>query len=192
MMAKILQTSTFCVLALVLSVFSYTYISNANVLISDMTVTRNEDNGLNSSSIHTGSINGNYEIIICGIDTEGENPFFLPTPGSWNELDNSTCDGPVCHMGIWAREISSSESEEINCSWQAGSTAFVAATVRYSSVDTDNPIIDMACSEFVDGNYIVDPVSSEPGAQLLNIQLTVTSGVSGEPFVNFDSASGLL
>ncbi len=188
---KILRSGLPGIFALVLSTLGFAYVSNAAVLISDMTVARDEGAGLNSGSIDTGSGSGNFEIILCGIDVAAENPFSLPFPGSWDELNNSVCQGPLCQLGIWAREVSSTQSEGINCSWLNGSGAFVAATIRYSNVDTEDPIIDMACSEFIDGNYVIGPVGSEPGAQLVNIQLLVTTGGVGEPFVNFSSTSGV-
>ncbi len=190
-MMKILRAGLPGIFVLVLSTLGFTYTSYASVLINDMTAARDEGAGLSSGFIGTGSGNGNFEIIICGIDAAAENPFSLPFPGSWDELNNSACQGPLCQLGIWAREVSSIQSEEINCSWLNGSSAFVAASIRYSNVDTEDPIIDMACSEFIDGNYVIDPVSSEPGAQLVNIQMLVTTGGVGEPFVDFSSTSGV-
>ncbi len=173
---------------ILLVLFSVNF-ANANVLIEDARVnTDSDDGGITSGVIDTGSGGiGDYELIVCGIDTVGPNPFNAPSPGSWNEIDNSTCFLPDCQIGVWGRFSDSQNSEEVTCSWGNDSEAFVAGSIRYSNVDKDNPIIDSACTEIEGQNIVIRPVSSERGAQLVGIQLFV--GPSGFPtgeFVEFD------
>jgi len=68
--------------------------------------------------------------------------------------------------------------------------AFAAASIRYSNVDKDNPIIDSACSEIVGENLVIPPISSEPGAQLVVLQLVIIPGnPPPDEVVNFDEFS---
>ena len=151
-----------------------------------------DDGGITSGVIETGSGGlGDYELIACGIDTDGSNPFNAPSPGAWNEIDNSTCFQPNCQMGVWGRFTDSQNSEEVTCSWGDDSVAFVAASIRYKDVDRNNPIIDSGCSEFVDGNFVIPAVSSEPGAQLVFIQLTRISGDETFSDIQFDEFSAV-
>jgi len=177
---------------IVLFTIAFVQTSNANVLIEDARINSDFDGGgLTSGFIDSGSgRGGEYELITCGIDTDGPNPFNAPSPGSWNEIDNSTCFQPNCQLGIWGRFTASQSSEEITCSWGDDSLGFVAASIRYSSVDTDNPIIDIGCSEPDGNNIIVPAVSSEPGAQLATIQLLRTPGDSpSDADIMFDEFS---
>jgi len=163
----------------------------ANVFIEDAHINSDVDEGgITSGVIDSGSgRGGDYELIACGIDSDGSNPFNAPSPGAWNEIDNSTCFQPNCQNGLWGRFADSPDSEEVTCSWGDDSVAFVAASIRYSNVDRDNPIIDSGCSEFVDGNFILPAVSSEPGAQLVSIQLFRVQGSTTLSAVEFDQFS---
>ena len=167
--------------------------ARGDVLIEDVNISGDVDDGITSGLIDSGSGEpGDYELIVCGIDTDDPNPFNLPSPGSWNEINNSTCFQPNCQFGLWGRSTNSPSSEEITCSWNDDSQAFVAGSIRYKNVDTNNPIIDSACSEFIDGLYVIPPVSSEPGAQLVTFFLTrVRSGGLPPTGVAFDEFNAL-
>jgi len=169
---------------------AFVHTSNANVLIEDVRTNSDVDGGITSGFIDTGSgRGGDYELIACGIDTDGSNPFNAPSPGSWNEINNSTCFQPDCQLGLWGRFSDSPNSEEVTCSWGDDSVAFVAGSIRYSNVDRDNPIIDSGCSEFVDGNFVIPAVSSEPGAQLVTIQIFRVQGDLTVSEIEFDEFS---
>ncbi len=174
----------------VLSLFFISSVSQADVEIVQMTGNSRSDPGFTSSIVEIGPGDGDYDLIVCGIETDGANPFELPTPGSWDELDNGTCVGPLCQMGIWGRENLDPSSEDINCNWQDGTRGFAAGSIRYRGVDTDNPIIDMACSEFDGQDLVIDSVSSEPGAQIVLLNTVVTTGSESGQNITFTPESG--
>lgn len=173
---------------ILLVLFSVNF-ANADVRVEDARANiDSDDGGITSGVIDTGSgESGDYELIVCGIESDGPNPFNAPSPGSWNEIDNSTCIQPDCQIGIWGRFSDSQSSEEVTCSWGADSVAFIAWSIRYSNVDKDNPIIDSGCSEVVGENLVIPPVSSEPGAQLVQLILNILPGnPSPDVRVGFD------
>jgi len=141
---------------IVLFTIAFVQTSNANVGVNDARVNRNAGPNLSSGVIESGSgIGGDYELIVCAIDTGGPNPFNAPNPGTWDEINNSPCAGPNCQIGIWGRFTDNQSSEDINCNWGNNSLGFVAGSIRYTNVDSDNPIIDSACSEFIDGDVVL-------------------------------------
>lgn len=156
-----------------------------------MTVNSRSDPGFTTSNIGIGPGQGDYDLVVCSIETDGANPFELPTPGNWNELDNGTCVDPDCQLGIWGRANLNPVAEDINYSWQDDTRGFVAGSIRYSGVDTINPIIDMVCSEVDGQELVIDSLSSEPGAQIVVFQTIRTTGNQSEEFVSFDSNLGL-
>lgn len=133
------------------AVFSYVNIADAKISITDMRVTGVLDQGTTSGVIDAGETNSNYEILICGVQADGQNIFNAPTPGIWEELNNGQCAEPHCQLGIWARVIDSTLIEDETCSWAEESSVFTAARISYAGVNTDEPIIDVVCSEFIDG-----------------------------------------
>ena len=181
----VILATVFCV-TLILNIEN----SRASVLIEDIKVARESGNSLTSGSIESSSAVGNYEIVACGAFADGANPFNPPVPAGWEELVNLECQNPNCQLGVWGRVVNSTQAEEITCSWMDGSAVFVAGTIRYSGVDTENPIIDIVCSERVDGSaFAIDGASSEPGAQILAVNLASFTGADNQ-IVNFDSFDG--
>jgi len=181
--------------AFILLVLFSVNLANADVLIEDARVNSDlNEGGITSGVIDTGSGGiGDFELIVCGIDSDGSNPFNAPSPGSWNEINNSTCSPQDCQIGIWGRFSDSQDSEEVTCSWGADSLGFAAGSIRYRNVDRDNPIIDSACTEVEGENLVLPSVSSEPGAQLVLLQLVRVFGEEGEGSsedVEFDEFSG--
>jgi len=96
-------------------------------------------------------------------------------------------------MGIWGRFPDSPDSEEVTCSWGADSLGFAAGSIRYRNVDRDNPIIDSACTEVEGENLVLPSVSSEPGAQLVLLQLlrAPEEGEDSSENVEFDEFSAI-
>ena len=179
---------------LFLSVFVQS--SNADVFISDMRVDSIDENtnemGFNSGVIDTGSNSFNYELLFCSYVSLDPGPFNAPVPGTWEELNNSSCQGPLCELGIWSRDGGPGQPANITCSWAEETVGFVAGSIRFEDVDTSDPVIDIECSELVDGFYVFDSLSSEPGAQIVTIETGVSSGTTETEFTNFDAISGQL
>jgi len=178
--------------AFILLVLFSVNLANADVLVEDANVnTDSDEGGLTSGAIDTGSgESGDFELIACGIISDGSNPFNAPSPGSWNEIFNSTCFQPDCQIGVWGRFTDSQNSEVVTCSWGTASQEFSAGSIRYSNVDRDNPIIDSGCTEIVGENLVMPSISSEPGAQEVVLQLLVIAGnPSPQRSVEFDEFS---
>lgn len=153
-----------------------------------------DEEGITSGTIESGD-GGALEMIFCGIPSEGSNPFNLPTPGSWNEINNSTCSLDRCQSGIWWRTTSPGNSEEITCSWGDDSVSLVNGSIRFSNVDQENPIIDYACSEVVGNNLVIDSVSSEPGAALVTVSQFTSGGTipgGGDTFTDILSEGSIV
>lgn len=171
--------------------------SNADVLIEDMSPSALfNEGGLTSGVLETGGgAGGNFELVACAIDSEAPNPFNLPTPGNWNEIGNASCFLPGCQLGVWWRIADASGPQEITCSWSSDSVPLLVGSIRFSNIDQNDPIIDAACLEVVGTNVVRDAVSSEPGAQLINVFLIQPDGSLPEPgntftFSEFDLTEG--
>lgn len=191
-MSLILRLSFILLTSVFVFSFALAKSSHADVLISDMRITGTDGSGQTSGFLDIGSNSFSYELLFCGIESDGNNPFNTPVSGTWTELNNSTCDGPSCHLGIWGRAAGSGQSGDVTCSWADETRAFAAGSIRFEGVDTSDPIIDIACSEFEDGLFTLETLSSEPGAQIVSVQLGVRSGSTESEFVEFTSLSGAI
>ena len=136
----------------VLSIFLVATISQADVVLEDIQAAIQISNAgpFNSSTIETGVGNsGDYVITTCGVtDPNNSNVFSDPTPGTWTELDTGMCGGTFgCIGGTWGRFVNQAASGETLCSWTGNNDVlvFAAASMRFSLVNQDDPIIGIAC-----------------------------------------------
>lgn len=167
---------------------------SADVLVEHAGVnTLFDGNGINTGYVSAGSgETGDLVLAVCGIDTEDNNPFNTPFPGVWTEINNSLCFGQGCQLGVWTGVTDTGGPEDITCSWEGHSAGFAAGSFRFGNVDTESPVIDFACSEATGDNIVVRPVSSEPGAQVMGIMVTVFTGPGLEEQAEFDEFEGLV
>ncbi|MCH7519919.1 MAG: hypothetical protein IH964_12950 [Candidatus Dadabacteria bacterium] len=67
--------------AFILLVLFSVNLANADVLIEDVRLNIEEDGAITSGVIDTGSGGiGDFELIVCSIDSDGPNPFNAPSP----------------------------------------------------------------------------------------------------------------
>ena len=151
----------------------------ANVVVEDARSNNVRDSRTMSAPIASGSgQEGDYVIVACAVTTMRDDSFNLPSPGTWTELDNGTCDPPngECLHGIWGRFTNNPSSEDITCSWNidgTGGGVFAAGSFRYSEVDPADPIIAVACNSGLErGQNVIATAPSiitEAGSQVIRI-----------------------
>jgi exosortase sorting signal-containing protein len=91
---------------------------------------------------------GNYVLLACSTTSDGANQFVDPAPGDWTSIIQEDCASNSCILGVWGRFVDTADSENITCSWSEPQNVFTAGTIRYSGVNTQEPIIDnIACSQ---------------------------------------------
>ena len=74
----------------------------------------------------------------------------------------------VCILGIFQRYDQSADSSVITCNWTDPTSAVAALSLRYGGVDSDNPVLDVQCSEGnADDQLIIPSVNTEPGSAVL-------------------------
>lgn len=159
----------------ILSLVLFSFGSFADVLVEDADSDTEVDMNMafNSADIGTGSgLVGDYVLLVCSISPFFQDPpvFSNPTPGDWEELDTGLCGGgTTCSHGIWGSFIDSPANEEITCSWDDAGNVFAAGTFRYNNVDTDDPIIDVACQSGTGNDAIAPSIETEAGSQVVRI-----------------------
>ena len=112
---------------------------------------------------------GNYVVLLCSISDGEDNEFYTPMPLSWTLLDDDDCGGPFCTNGIWGGIVDDPGNQEITCSWDNETKLFVAASVRYSGVDIDDPLIDQDCNTGSGAILTAPSVETEAGSQVLRV-----------------------
>jgi exosortase sorting signal-containing protein len=128
-----------------------------------------------SGNITQGSIetkagkSGDFEITMCETSSDGNNAFFNPTPPGWTTLDTGTCSGGSCILGIFTRFDESPEETENFCSWTDVTNLFGAGSFRYSGVDTDEPVIDLACGTGSGNTATAPSVNTEPNSAVIRV-----------------------
>lgn len=128
------------------------------------------DNNITSGLIATGSgVPGDFEVIMCGTFSDGNNSFLDPVPDSWTEINSGECGGnEQCILGIFGRFDDSADSSDISCNWTDPTDAFSAGGFRYRGVDPDNPVVDAACNTGGPQSIIIAPsVNTEPGSAVI-------------------------
>jgi hypothetical protein len=130
----------------------------------------NIDNNITSGLIATGSgVPGDFEVIMCGTFSDGNNAFLDPVPDSWTTIDSGECGGSgQCILGIFGRFAESAGTSDISCNWTDPTDAFTAGAFRYHGVDPDNPVVDVACNTGGPQSIIIAPsVNTEPGSAVI-------------------------
>ena len=123
-----------------------------------------------SATLQTGQGSaGNFAIITCATTAFGPNQFLDPAPGEWTSLSQEFCAGNNCIQGIWTSFLDTPDSEEITCAWTDPQNVFAGTAIRYTGVDTENPIIDIACSEGSGDTAVAPSILTETKSQVLRI-----------------------
>lgn len=160
---------------IVLSLLLFTSASQADVSIVDIEsdIRFSSQAPFDNGAVGTGSGNaGDYIIMACGVvDPNEVNGFFPPAPGNWTNLDIGPCGGDFsCIGGVWGSFLNNTNSEEINCSWSENNFVFAGGSMRFSGVDADNPIIDVACATGTADNVATAPsIQTEAGSFVVRI-----------------------
>jgi len=122
------------------------------------------------ATIETGEgSEGNYVVLVCTISNPVDNEFDMPTPLNWTLLDDDDCGGPLCTNGIWGGIVDDSDNQEITCSWDNETELFAAASIRYSGVDINEPLIDQDCNTGSGAILTAPSVETEAGSQVLRV-----------------------
>ncbi len=185
----------------VLSLFLVTSVSQADVVFEDIQsdIRFSSEMPFNSGVVETGSGNaGDYVILGCGVvDPNEANSFSAPTgSGTWDELDTGQCGGSFsCIGGVWGRFVDTPNSENVNCNWSELNFVFAGGSMRFSGVDGDNPIIDVACATGTGtGTATAPSINTEAGSYVVRIYtfnpLTIPGGISPNTFTNTDTNMG--
>jgi len=92
---------------------------------------------------------GDYLLLTCGAFNNSTTiTFNEPAPAIFTELDTENCrNNNNCTEGIWGGFTNNPASENLTCNTTGASLLFTAATLRYSNVDTMNPVIGIQYSE---------------------------------------------
>jgi len=114
---------------------------------------------------------GDYMVLTCGaFSNSSANSFNAPGPAIFTELDTENCgNNNNCIEGIWGGFTNNPASEDLTCNTTGTSIIFTAATLRYSNVNTMNPVIGIMCSE---GNGLLataPSIMTEAGSQVVRI-----------------------
>lgn len=136
---------------------------------------------------------GDYVLLTCG---SFKNPpvgsFNAPDPAIFTQLDAQPCGASnICISGIWGGFTNNAGSENLTCNTTGASLLFTAGTLRYSNVETMNPIIDIQCGS---GNGLLataPSVITEAGSQVIRIftSFAFTEDESDNIMVNPQTAS---
>ena len=109
---------------------------------------------------------GNYVLLVCSTTADGPNSFLEPSPGDWTLLHEGVCPTGICIQGIWGRFVDAPDGVDTTCSWTQGRFAFSGGTIRYSGVDPENPIINIACSTGTSDPAVAPSIFTEAGSQV--------------------------
>ncbi|HVY56109.1 MAG TPA: IPTL-CTERM sorting domain-containing protein [Thermodesulfobacteriota bacterium] len=116
-----------------------------------------------------------FEILTCTTTSTGSNFFFDPSPDVFTNLDSGSCDttnqGMVgtCVLGLWQRALGSAGGSENTCSWNDPTRAFATASMRWSGVDFDNPIVEEECVTGFGATATAPSVNAEEGSEVVRI-----------------------
>ncbi len=166
---KILRLMLFTFFVLFLSVSA----SRARINLVDSETTgfrSNIDNNVTQVEVSSGSGNaGDLEVLFCSTVSYGGNSFLDPAPDGWMEINQGECGGNgPCIFGIFRRFDQSADSSVIACNWTDPTSAVAAISFRYSGVDSENPVIDVQCSEGTGADQLIIPsVNTEPGSAVI-------------------------
>ncbi|MEM7009078.1 MAG: hypothetical protein AAF462_08100 [Thermodesulfobacteriota bacterium] len=114
---------------------------------------------------------GDYILLTCGAFENSQNNLFnSPDPAIFSGLDFDSCgDNGMCISGIWGGFTNNPASENLACNTTGASVIFTAGALRYSNVDTMNPVIAIDCN-FGQGNTATAPsIMTEAGSQVVRI-----------------------
>ncbi|MEW6146195.1 MAG: hypothetical protein AB1598_14375 [Thermodesulfobacteriota bacterium] len=128
------------------------------------------DNNITSGIIATGSgFEDDFEVIMCGTFSDGNNSFLPPAPDGWTTLDTGECGGSEqCILGIYGRFDGSPDSTDITCSWTDPTDAFSAGSFRYHGVDQFDPVIDVSCITGGPQTAVTTPpFEADPGSAVI-------------------------
>ena len=170
------------------------YESKADVSVDSALPSLFEDaaSPFTTATIATGiGVAGDFQLIVCSVNGDG-NIFSAPTPGTWTQHDNASCDvgfsSEECSQGIWSRFTTNPNSEDITCGWTDGTINFTGGSFRYSGVDTVNPVIDVSCSSGFSSEAIAPDIITEAGSQVVRVFTTTYMDFVPPPFAGNTNA----
>ena len=119
---------------------------------------------------------GDYVVLTCGAwSNSSANSFNAPGPAIFTELDTENCgNSNNCIEGIWGGFTNNPASEDLICNTTGTSIIFSAATLRYSNVNTMNPVIGISCSEGSGLLATAPSIATEAGSQVVRIFTATT------------------
>lgn len=141
--------------------------SNAEIILDGVS-SNNQEGLFNQAVVNIPSgIEGDFEIITCTTAYE-TNAFFDPTPGVFSLLDSGGCGGvDSCQLAVWTRLDESAGASQILCNWDLNTNVFAAGVLRYSGVDTNNPIIGVECETGVGSVATAPSINTQKGSEVL-------------------------
>jgi len=93
----------------------------------------------------------------------------------FTELDTENCGGSGnCKEGIWGGFTNKPASEMLTCSTTGTTLIFPIAALRYSNVNTINPVIGIQCSEANSLLATAPSIMTEAGPQVVRIFTSFT------------------
>jgi hypothetical protein len=149
-------------------------IAVADVLIEDVNIESQTSQNVLFTDVDfpTGSgSSGDYLLVACAVSSaNGGSVFSTPSPPGWTLIDSGFCGGAgTCSLSVWGKFTDNPANDDVVCSWFPGANVFAASALRYSNVDTENPIIDSACDNGADFGVSVSAtapsVTAEAGSQ---------------------------
>ncbi len=131
---------------------------------------------------------GDFEIITCGTFSGGGNTFLAPGPDIFDPVDLGSCgSGFGCIQGIWSRFVDTQGASENFCNWTNQTNVFGAGSIRWSGVDRDNPIVDVACNTGESEVATAPSADAEEGsyvARVYTLTPSLDNLVGGTAFIN--------
>ncbi len=158
--------------------------SHALITLESTEVDGRNDLNNNEGPISIGPGNtGDFEILMCTTFSDGDN-FFNEPPAGFETLDAGECGGPGdCILGILTGFAPSSSPSDILCSWVDITQVYGGGSFRYSGVDRDNPVIDVACESGPGSPATAPSVITEPNSAVIRVAAfgSVLAGVVVQP-----------
>ena len=114
---------------------------------------------------------GDFMIMTCGLNNEGQDITFLPATPGWTTQNQDDCGQENCFLGLFTRFSDSTGGENNNCSWDELVTLFAGGILRYSGVDPENPIIDFECQSGTTDPAVAPSIITEDNSAVIRIFL---------------------
>ena len=158
-------------------------VSNAVITFQDADTV---EQALFTNQIQINSPNGqagDFELLACSSADFGMVAFNNAAPG-WNTEDIGSCGGQLCIMGIFSKFDNTQGGQTNTCSWNPSTPVSVAGILRYSGVDTNDPIINMQCSASTSIIAVAPNIATEDNSVVIRV-ITANSEIESLPDFDF-------